>query len=68
MTLKIRIATRKSLLALRQVDMVKQNLGQNVIVNILDIVTSGDKTLDKSLADIGGKGLFIKELENTILK
>ena len=67
MTLKIRIATRKSLLALRQVDMVKQNLGQNVIVNILDIVTSGDKTLDKSLADIGGKGLFIKELENTIL-
>ena len=67
MTLKIRIATRKSLLALCQVDMVKQNLGQNVIVNILDIVTSGDKTLDKSLADIGGKGLFIKELENTIL-
>ena len=67
MTLKIRIATRKSLLALRQVDMVKQNLGQNVIVNIIDIVTSGDKTLDKSLADIGGKGLFIKELENTIL-
>ena len=66
MTLKIRIATRKSLLALRQVDMVKQNLGQNVIVNILDIVTSGDKTLDKSLADIGGKGLFIKELENSI--
>jgi len=67
MKLKIRIATRKSQLALRQVDMVTQTLGKSVIANILDIVTSGDKTLDKSLADIGGKGLFIKELENTIL-
>ena len=47
--------------------MVTDALGKNVEATILDIVTSGDKTLEKSLADIGGKGLFIKELENVIL-
>lgn len=67
MILKIRIATRRSQLALRQVDLVTEILGKNVEASILDIVTSGDKTLEKSLADIGGKGLFIKELENVIL-
>ena len=67
MILKIKIATRKSQLALRQVDLVTDALGRNVEATILDIVTSGDKTLEKSLADIGGKGLFIKELENVIL-
>lgn len=67
MILKIKIATRKSQLALRQVDLVTGALGKNVEATILDIVTSGDKTLEKSLADIGGKGLFIKELENVIL-
>ena len=67
MILKIRIATRRSQLALRQVDLVTEILGKNVEASILDIVTSGDKTLEKYLADIGGKGLFIKELENVIL-
>jgi hydroxymethylbilane synthase len=67
MILKIKIATRKSQLALRQVNLVTDALGKNVEATILDIVTSGDKTLEKSLADIGGKGLFIKELENVIL-
>ncbi len=67
MILKIRIATRRSQLAFRQVDLVTEILGKNVEASILDIVTSGDKTLEKSLADIGGKGLFIKELENVIL-
>ena len=67
MILKIKIATRKSQLALRQVDLVTDALGKNVEATILDIVTSGDKNLEKSLADIGGKGLFIKELENVIL-
>jgi hydroxymethylbilane synthase len=67
MILKIRIATRKSQLALRQVDLVTGTLGKSVEATILDIVTCGDKTLEKSLADIGGKGLFIKELENVIL-
>ena len=68
MTLRIRIASRKSDLAIRQVEILKEHLSKDIEINIIEVVTSGDKTLDKSLADIGGKGLFIKELENTILK
>ena len=68
MTLRIRIASRKSNLAIRQVEILKEHLSKDIEINIIEVVTSGDKTLDKSLADIGGKGLFIKELENTILK
>ena len=62
MTLKIRIATRKSELALRQVDIVKSYFGKNVETETIKVTTSGDKILNKSLSDIGGKGLFIKEL------
>jgi len=68
MTLRIRIASRKSNLAIRQVEILKEHLSKDIEINIIEVVTSGDKTLDKSLADIGGKGLFIKEIENTILK
>ena len=68
MTLRIRIASRKSNLAIRQVEILKEHLSKDIDINIIEVVTSGDKILDKSLADIGGKGLFIKELENTILK
>ena len=67
MTLKIRIATRKSELALRQVDIVKSYFGEDVETEIIKVTTSGDKILNKSLSDIGGKGLFIKELEYFIL-
>ena len=67
MKLKIKIASRKSKLALCQVDIVKKALGKNVTISVIDILTSGDKILDKSLSEIGGKGLFIKELEHTIL-
>ena len=67
MTFKIRIATRRSKLALRQVEIVKSFLGQEVQTDIVEVITSADKILDKSLSDIGGKGLFIKELENYIL-
>ena len=67
MTLKIRIATRKSELALRQVDIVKSYFRENVETETIKITTSGDKILNKSLSDIGGKGLFIKELEYFIL-
>ena len=67
MTLKIRIATRKSELALRQVDIVKSYFGEHVQTETIKVTTSGDKILDKSLSDIGGKGLFIKELEYFIL-
>ena len=67
MTFKIRIATRRSKLALRQVEIVKSFFGQEVQTDIVEVITSADKILDKSLSDIGGKGLFIKELENYIL-
>ena len=67
MTLKIRIATRKSELALRQVDIVKSYFGEDVETEIIKVTTSGDKILNKPLSDIGGKGLFIKELEFFIL-
>jgi len=67
MTFKIRIATRRSKLALRQVEIVKGFFGQEVQTDIVEVITSADKILDKSLSDIGGKGLFIKELENYIL-
>ena len=67
MSLKIRIATRKSRLALRQVEIVKTFLGKEIQTETVEVITSADKILNKSLSDIGGKGLFIKELENYIL-
>ena len=67
MTFKIRIATRRSKLALRQVEIVKSFFGQEVQTDVVEVITSADKILDKSLSDIGGKGLFIKELESYIL-
>ena len=67
MTFKIRIATRRSRLALRQVEIVKSYFGQEVQTETVEVVTSADKILNKPLSDLGGKGLFIKELENYIL-
>ena len=49
MTLKIRIATRKSELALRQVDIVKSYFGEDVETETIKVTTSGDKILNKSL-------------------
>lgn len=62
----IRIATRKSALALWQAEYVKSALlkaHQNIQVELVPMSTQGDKILDTPLAKIGGKGLFIKELE-----
>ncbi|MDH3428588.1 MAG: hydroxymethylbilane synthase [Gammaproteobacteria bacterium] len=62
----IRIATRKSALALWQAEHVAAALGALPEVDSVDLVpmsTRGDEILDKSLQKIGGKGLFIKELE-----
>jgi hydroxymethylbilane synthase len=64
--LKIRIATRKSALALWQAEHVADALDALPEVDSVDLVplsTRGDEILDKSLQKIGGKGLFIKELE-----
>jgi hydroxymethylbilane synthase len=64
--LLIRIATRKSPLALWQANHVAAALGKLNEVDAVELVplsTRGDETLDRSLQKIGGKGLFIKELE-----
>jgi len=64
--LKIRIATRKSALALWQAEHVADALNALAEVDSVDLMplsTRGDEILDKSLQKIGGKGLFIKELE-----
>lgn len=67
---KIRIGTRGSALALKQADIVKKKLCDlypQIKVEIVTIITTGDKILDRNLADIGGKGLFIKEIEEHLL-
>ncbi len=66
----IRIATRKSPLALWQTEQVAERLRHahpGIRVEILGMSTRGDKFLDASLAKIGGKGLFVKELEQGLL-
>ena len=61
---KIVIATRESRLALWQAEHVKALLTQRGHeVSLLGMTTKGDQILDRPLAEIGGKGLFIKELE-----
>ena len=68
---KIRIGTRTSKLALAQVEEVKSLLSpylQNLEIEIVRITTSGDQIQDRNLAEIGGKGLFIKELEEALIQ
>ncbi|MDC3116930.1 hydroxymethylbilane synthase, partial [Alphaproteobacteria bacterium] len=57
----------KSKLALRQVEILKSYFDLGIETEILEVITSGDQILNKSLSEIGGKGLFIKELEKFIL-
>lgn len=66
----IRIATRQSPLALWQAEYVAQRLQAifpDVATELVKMVTQGDKILDAPLAKIGGKGLFVKELEQGML-
>ncbi|MCB1789986.1 MAG: hydroxymethylbilane synthase [Gammaproteobacteria bacterium] len=66
----VRIATRKSPLAMWQAEHVAAALRQahpGLAVEILGMTTQGDKILDTPLAKIGGKGLFVKELEQGML-
>lgn len=65
----LKIATRQSPLALWQAEHIKARLQQlhpNLSVELVKFVTQGDKILDTPLAKIGGKGLFVKELENAL--
>lgn len=71
--LKIRIGTRASKLALSQVAELKKffltnNLATEKQIEIVHFTTSGDKIQDRNLSEIGGKGLFIKELEEALIK
>ncbi|WMN58499.1 hydroxymethylbilane synthase [Pseudoalteromonas xiamenensis] len=66
----LRIATRKSALALWQAEFVKAQLEKfhpGLVVELVPMTTQGDVILDTPLAKIGGKGLFVKELEQAML-
>lgn len=67
----LRIATRTSALALWQAEFIKAELARlhpQLQIELLGIKTQGDKILDVPLAKIGGKGLFVKELEQAMLE
>jgi hydroxymethylbilane synthase len=67
----VRIATRKSALALWQAEYVKAKLEHfhpGIQVELVPMTTKGDIILDTPLAKVGGKGLFVKELEVAILE
>src|SRR5208282_609104 len=69
--LKIRIGSRPSQLALVQASMMRERLAAEISdvdseIEIVEIRTSGDKLKSASLAQVGGKGLFIKELEQAL--
>ena len=66
---KIVIATRESVLALWQANFIRERLSKlypQTEFNIFGMTTRGDQILDMSLSKIGGKGLFIKELEQAL--
>lgn len=66
---KITIASRESALAMWQAHHVRQRLQAlypQLEINILGMTTTGDQILDKTLSKIGGKGLFVKELEQAL--
>lgn len=68
---KIRIGTRKSRLALAQTEQVANELKQihpDLDIELIPMSTKGDKTLDKPLEAFGGKGAFISEFEDALIK
>ncbi|UCG67456.1 MAG: hydroxymethylbilane synthase [Deltaproteobacteria bacterium] len=69
MSMVIRIGTRASQLALAQTQWVIDRISAhypNITVDLVRIKTKGDKIIDRPLSDIGGKGLFIKEIEEAL--
>lgn len=69
--MRLRVGTRKSKLALIQADFVVNEIKKhypNADCQIVAIVTSGDLITDKNLYDIGGKALFLKEIEQALLE
>jgi hydroxymethylbilane synthase len=67
---RVRIATRGSALALWQANHVRDRLQTNepgLEVELVVLKTRGDKILDRALSEVGGKGLFVKEIEDALL-
>ncbi len=71
----LRIATRKSELAMTQTRLVAErmvacakSLGEDMDYELVSMTTEGDRRLDKSLSSFGGKGVFIKELEVALME
>jgi hydroxymethylbilane synthase len=70
MTMNIKIATRQSKLALIQTNLVISEIKNHfpdVICEIVPVVTTGDKITNINLYDVGGKALFLKELEEKLI-
>lgn len=68
---KVVIGTRSSKLALWQAEFIKSELTRHnpgLVVELNKIKTTGDKILDVPLAQVGGKGLFVKEIEEALLR
>ena len=66
----IRIGSRESRLAVKQAEIIRDQIiscDPGVSVEIITMKTTGDKILDKSLEKIGGKGLFVKELDRALM-
>lgn len=67
---KLRIATRQSRLALWQANYIKKLLLEaypSLEIELIELITSGDKNQQDSLKDVGGKTLFVKELQQALL-
>lgn len=67
---KIRIATRTSMLALWQAGYIKKRLLEqqpNLEIEFIELITAGDKDQTNPLAEVGGKMLFVKELQQALL-
>ena len=65
------IATRGSTLALWQANWVREKVLEKhseINVELLTLTTAGDRNQQQPLAEIGGKGLFVKDLENALLE
>ena len=64
---KLRIVSRSSKLALKQVDIICQKIKHRFDFEIIKVQTQADKLREKPLYDFGGKGLFIKELDDYLI-
>tara|TARA_B100001121_G_scaffold208007_1_gene182004 strand:- start:1042 stop:1959 length:918 start_codon:yes stop_codon:yes gene_type:complete len=71
LSITIKIATRKSALALWQANYIAERIlavSQGISIELVEIVTNGDRWLDGPLHEMGGKGLFVKELELALVE